>query len=995
MSEVEKNRGISEDAIASATSDVSPLTKAQLQAELERKEQELRELEETVKQLFKNIPLPMHLMYVDKEHRIRYVSEELAKYRGFESAEQVIGLETSELFPGKGGKTINAVIDTGKPIDHAEMKLGKKVEEEEVKMPILASCRPIYDAGGEVVGAVPAFTEITEQKEKEKALQEQQEYLQKNTEKINEAMSKIAGGNLDITLEKEKSDEIGEIIDNVHAIAESVNGLVEEAKMLTDAASEGKLDIRGDVEKFKGAFAEIIQGINSTLDAVVEPVEEIDEFMKRMAVNDFTTALTGDYKGRFEKLKKNINNTLVGLTHLQDALNKIAAGDLSDLESYRKAGKFSKNDELTPAFTSMMGAVSDMASEIGMLTEATLEGKLDVRGDVTKFKGDYAKVVQGINDTLDAVIGPLNVAAEYVDRISKGDIPEEITDEYRGDFNEIKNNLNKCIDGLGGLVESNAVLQRMSVNDYTQRVEGSYQGIFAEVANATNGVQDRLLRMQEVVQNIAAGNLTALEDLKQVGNGAGRRSENDNLVPSFIRMMESIKGLVAEMEILTEATVEGKLDTRGDVSKFKSDYAKVVQGINDILDTIVEPVREVMRVCNALAEGNLSERIKIEAKGEFMELTEALNNFGDELQTIIADISKVAQNMAAGDLSADFTAETPGEFNAIRENINQANASLSDLIGELQNTVQSVSSIGKEAVSSVEQVNSGMQQISSASQQIAKGAQETSGTVNESAKEIKDTNAVLQQVQSHAEESNKFAVESAESAKETNEAAEKSAEGMKEIQEAIGDAVEVIKNLGSSLKQVGKATDMIEGIADQTNLLALNAAIEAARAGEHGRGFAVVAEEVRKLAENSKQSTAEIDSMIKTLQEEMDKVTKATETITQRAEVGREDLDKVVGSVEKTAGMIDDIKGRMEQITEGARKGAESVEKVSKGVDEIASSAEESASSSEEASSAVEEQTAAIEQLSGGMQKLSEISDQATEMIGKFKLKENGGKKQE
>ena len=62
----------------------------------------------------------------------------------------------------------------------------------------------------------------------------------------------------------------------------------------------------------------------------------------------------------------------------------------------------------------------------------------------SKHQGDFRKIVQGVNETLDAVIGPLNVAAEYVDRISKGDIPPKITDSYNGDFNEIKNNLNQC-----------------------------------------------------------------------------------------------------------------------------------------------------------------------------------------------------------------------------------------------------------------------------------------------------------------------------------------------------------------------------------------------------------------------------------------------------------------------------------------------------------------------------------------------------------------------
>jgi len=82
-------------------------------------------------------------------------------------------------------------------------------------------------------------------------------------------------------------------------------------------------------------------------------------------------------------------------------------------------------------------------AEIGQLIDAAKAGELAQRADPENAKGDFRLLFQGVNELLDAIIGPLNVAAEYVDRISKGDIPEEITDEYNGDFNEIKNNLNQ------------------------------------------------------------------------------------------------------------------------------------------------------------------------------------------------------------------------------------------------------------------------------------------------------------------------------------------------------------------------------------------------------------------------------------------------------------------------------------------------------------------------------------------------------------------------
>ncbi|WP_342304455.1 hypothetical protein [Methanolobus sp. ZRKC5] len=89
-----------------------------------------------------------------------------------------------------------------------------------------------------------------------------------------------------------------------------------------------------------------------------------------------------------------------------------------------------------------------LANEVLLLIDAIVEGKLDTRGDISELDGNCKNILGGINRLLDAVMGPLNVSAEYIDRISKGDIPEKITDDYKGDFNEIKNNLNMCIDSI-------------------------------------------------------------------------------------------------------------------------------------------------------------------------------------------------------------------------------------------------------------------------------------------------------------------------------------------------------------------------------------------------------------------------------------------------------------------------------------------------------------------------------------------------------------------
>ena len=200
---------------------------------------------------------------------------------------------------------------------------------------------------------------------------------------------------------------------------DALSRVVADGVALTQAALEGKLATRADAAKHQGDFRKVIEGFNLTLDNVIKPLNVSAEYVDRISKGDIPPKITDTYNGDFNEIKNNLNTCI-------DALSRVVADGVA-------------------------------------LTQAALEGKLATRADATKHQGDFRKVIEGFNLTLDNVIKPLNVSAEYVDRISKGDIPPKITDTYNGDFNEIKNNLNTCIDALSRVVADGVALTQAAL----------------------------------------------------------------------------------------------------------------------------------------------------------------------------------------------------------------------------------------------------------------------------------------------------------------------------------------------------------------------------------------------------------------------------------------------------------------------------------------------------------------------------------------------------
>ncbi len=751
-----------------------------------------------------------------------------------------------------------------------------------------------------------------------------------------EYVDRISKGDIPPKITDTYSGDFNEIKNNLNQCIDAVNNLVGDASALVMAAIEGKLATRADAAKHQGDFKKIVAGVNDTLDAVIGPLNVAAEYVDRISKGDIPPRITDTYNGDFNEIKNNLNNCIDGLQGLVEAnavlhlmakndhtkkvegkyqgvfasigeatnevrdrltvvirqINEIAAGNTAELPDLKKVGKRCDNDHLLPAVIDCMETVNLLITDTGILAKAAIEGKLATRADASKHHGEYRKVIQGINDTLDAVIGPLNVAAEYVDRISKGDIPPRITDSYNGDFNEIKNNLNNCIDGLQGLVEANAVMHLMAKNDHTKKVEGKYQGVFASIGEATNEVRDRLTVVTRQINEIAVGNTAELPDLKKVG----KRSDNDHLLPAVIDCMETVNLLITDTGILAKAAVEGKLATRADASKHHGEYRKVIQGINDTLDAVIGPLNVAAEYVDRISKGDIPPAITDNYNGDF----NAIKNNLNVLITAMNDITKAAQEISRGNLLV-----------TIRERSAQ-----DQLMQALKAMLEKITEVVTNVQVAADQVASGSEAMTSTSEQISQGATEQAASAEEVSSSMEQMISNIKQNADNAQQTEKIAIKSAQDAKE----------GGKSVSETV-----------HAMKEIAGKISIIEEIARQTNLLALNAAIEAARAGEHGKGFAVVASEVRKLAERSQNAAGEIN--------------KLSASSVQIAEQAGVMLDKMVPDIQKTADLVQEISAASKEQDAGAEQINKAIQQLDSVIQQNASASEEMSSTSEELAS--------------------------------------------
>ncbi len=740
-------------------------------------------------------------------------------------------------------------------------------------------------------------------------------------------VDRISKGDIPPKITDKYNGDFNEIKNNLNQCVDAVNALVTDANLLSVAAVEGKLATRADATKHQGDFRKVVQGVNDCLDSVIGPLNVAAGYVDRISKGDIPPKITDKYNGDFNEIKNNLNQCV-------DAVNALVA-------------------------------------DAGMLSAAAVQGKLATRADATRHQGDFRKIVQGVDDCLDAVIGPLNVTANYVDQISKGVIPPIITDNYNGDFNVIKTNLNNMVKMMSDLLaQTDIIIQGAANGELDKRANadmfvGGWNQLVKGVNAAITNIVDPMNVTADYVDKVAKGIIPPVITTEYKGQY--------NLIKiNLNNMVKMMSDLLAQTDIIIKGAAEGQLDKRANADMFVGGWNDLVKGVNAAITNIVDPMNVTADYVDKVAKGIIPPTITTEYKGQYNVIKINLNNMVKMMSDLLAQTDIIIQGAADGELDkranadlfvggwnqlvkgvnqaitnivdplnvtasyvarigkgeipAKITDKYKGDYNTIKENINScidglqglveannviqkmaANDFTSQVVGNYQGIFEELGKAINESIvqmrEALVQVQEGAAAIATASGEIAMGNQDLSSRTEEQAANLEETASGLEQITSNVNLT-------ADNAQSANQEAVKARQVAQDGGTAVTQVIAAMESINESSAKINEIIGVVDEIAFQTNLLALNAAVEAARAGEQGRGFAVVAAEVRNLAKRSADAAKEIKVLIR------ESVAKSVDGSKVAAHAG-ETIQEVVVNVQRVTALVGEIANATKEQSTG------------------------------------------------------------------------------
>lgn len=545
---------------------------------------------------------------------------------------------------------------------------------------------------------------------------------------------------------------------------------------------------------------------NYVAKCIAEPIGKVKHVADELCKGHLSTRADVHTQDELGDLAASINL-------FSDLLQRDLIGAIAGIADGNVSQEFAskdEKDEISAILQKIAYTIRRINEGMGRLVGEVTEGKLDVRGDEKLFNGIWGEFIGNINKLIEAFVNPINVTSDYVDKISKGNIPPKITENYKGDFNIIKNNINNCIDIMNGLLEETGSLIDSAKNGDLQArgnaqiFTGGWKTLIQKINILIETVVTPIEEVSKTMQEVSCGNL----EISIKGNYEG---DFGKLVHAVNITIEKLHSVVNEISDILSEISNGNIDVdeiknyEGSFESISVSMNRIVESLNSVLGDIHTAAEQVSVGAGQVADGSqLLAQGATEQASSIQELTAAVTEVAEQTRENASNANHANSLVMKIKEHANQGNDQMNEMLAAMEEINEASANISKVIKVIDDMAFQTNILALNAA--VEAARAGQH-----GKGFAVVAEEVRNLAARSANAAKETTALIEG--------------SITRAKRGEEIANETAKALQDIVDGVSEAAGLIAGIAvSSNEQASGISQINVGINQVSEVVQTNSA---------------------------------------------------------------------------------------------------------------------------------------------------------------------------